>query len=290
MKDQILAAFKKAKVPLPPEVQESLSEENLARRAEKIYTNTTIELHGTMERDLAAKHGRTAADLAITKIAKKMGIEDAEILSARLHEKTALLAELRGHDALVRMIMKIANSTGIIQDNPETSPTSTLRALKLGVALQFIYGSLMERASDKNRREAELEEQIRIQNIELDRLRLQVGNVQRTPSRPEEDEEDSSEVVAEASKYFMIYGDKPEYDGKVGWLCWETNEAGPFAFDDLPPVNRLKLSNSVKKAMNFKTKEDADQVVERLNRSVLVRRFAQPGSLGVAKIAAVKVE
>jgi hypothetical protein len=288
MKDQILAAFKKANVSLPPEVKEALSEESLARKAEKIYTNTQIELHGTMERDLAAKHSRTSADLAITKIAKKMGIEDAEIVSARIQEKTALLAELRGHDALVRMIMKISKSTGIIQDDPEKSPTSTLRALKLGVALQFIYGSLMEKASERNNREKELEEQIRIQNIELDRLREQVGHVQRVSGRPDDEDEEAENVVSIASKYFMIYGDKPDSDGPPGWLCWDTNETGPFSFDDLPPVNRLKLSSVVKKAANFKTEKDANQVVERLNRSVLVRKFAQPGSLSVAVLAAIK--
>lgn len=288
MKEQLLAAFKKAHIELPEEVKSNLSEERLAKKAEKIYESTKIELHGTMGRDIEQKAGRLMGDIAVAKIAKKLGIEDAEIVSARLHEKTALLAELRGHDALVRMIMKIAASTGIIQDNPETSPTSTLRALKVGIALQYIYGSLMGKAVEKANREAELQSVIDSHEREIEKLRKQVGYIQKVNMQVEDAPDEKSVILAPASKYFHVHGDKPEY-GTLGWISWDTNAQGPFSYDDLPPVNRLKLS-TLKKAASFKTAEDAACVVERLGRSALTRRLVVPSSLGVSQLVVKEVE
>lgn len=281
MKDQILEAFKNAEISLP----EGLDLKGLDKKAEKIYNNTRIETPKTMSRDLARNAGHKAADVALLKIAQKLGIKDADLLSARIKERTHLLAELRGHDSLVRMILKIGASAGLKFD-PDNMPTSTIEALKVGIILQMIYASLADKANNSAGRERELLSAIEKQNAQLEKMQGRIDEIQGKASSIERVADLRAEVISGTEKSsFHICG---EAEHKIKWITWRGPAKPPVykVGDDHPTFSSIKMVASVNQAGIFKSLEDARDFMDWLQSRTLLKRVADPSSLRIARFVA----
>lgn len=135
--------------------------EKTSKSGEKFYAGTEIAQPSKMERDNFDPDAKLK-DAAWLRVAKVLGVKDAELVKARINEHNALLQNLRSHDALANMIRKIGVCAGLYTESDLKQPYSTREALAAGVALQNIFSVLVSDAistsKDSNQLSAKIEQ------------------------------------------------------------------------------------------------------------------------------------
>jgi len=208
MREQLLQAFAKANVAAPEDSEVNPASPALLKEAEEFYNNTEIKTSSKMERSLDLNLDRRMQDLVFEKIAPMLGIDDADIVRARMGEQVRLLSELRGHDALADMLLKIGLCAGVVDDNEASQPHSTIRALAIGKSLQNIFSKMnqtvmrvLEDTSNERGKVATLNQTITRLQTELAQQRS--INLERTGPATNA----RSAINGTEAPYFIIIGD-----------------------------------------------------------------------------------
>lgn len=290
-RETIIGTLLSMEISIPREILEGIDSEKVKKIATKHYTNTQIENASMMDRSLQRDEGKRAADIALLGIAKKLGVKDADLVSARISEKTHLLAELRGHDSLVRMILKIASAAGLYSvDEHKKKPTSTLEALQIGVILQHIFSKLFDKALNNNKAYEELKETVTALRAEKESVQDELTILRLQNNKLSELAESRAEIIEVTAKpYFNIClnATDPDADDEEIWLTWKSSESPVVYSPDVAiKPSSITLSKYNKKTARFYSHQEAKEFMEWILKRKLLKNIDYPEELRIVRFIA----
>lgn len=289
MREEITKALEAAGVGLPIDLKAKLKDDNIEKQAIDFYEKTKIEPPAQMQRTMQQYAAKKETDMILLKVLKKLGADEADILSARASEKMHLLAELRAHDALARMILKIGHSAGVVM-TPETQPTSTKDVLKLGIALQQIYGSLFDKVTQNSAAHDTLKKSLEIANSTIEKLRKEVKELNDGYNEVKEVLSNRVEVIAGSeAEHFHICGYSDIEETSLQWITWKIKSGKSPVFNadsNYPILSKVVLKDYSPNTAKFETLEAAQEFIDWLSGRSLTRKIADPSSLQIARFVA----